>query len=48
MLGGLVGALVADKVTDRVVWAAGGAVATVVLGSLGLIGTVGAGYYVRR
>ena len=48
VLGGLVGALIADTQTDRVVWAAGGAVATIVLGSLGLIGTVGAGYLSRR
>lgn len=47
-LGALVGAIVADKTTDRVIWAAGGAVATIVLGALGLAGTVGAGWYVRR
>lgn len=48
IVGGALGAMMAKSGSDRVLWAGGGMVATLVGGALGLVGIVGAGAYVRR
>ena len=48
LLGGGIGYLLAKDPKDRMVWAGGGAAVSVLAGTLGILGLLGAAIYVRR
>jgi len=48
VLGGALGWFMSPNPNDRVVWAAGGAAAAALAGTLGIVASVGAAIYVRK
>jgi len=48
LIGAGLGYLVAPRKDDRILWAAAAGTAALLAGTLGLVGTVGAAFYVRR
>lgn len=48
VIGAAIGYVVANKQSERALWAGGGAAAALLAGTLGLLGVVGAGIYMRK
>jgi hypothetical protein len=48
LIGAGIGYAVAPKKDDRILWAVAAGTAALLAGTLGLVGTVGAAFYVRR